>query len=213
MAASSFGKRVLKEFQRGGKKSIVLTLLLLVGLFFWAPMLWRVIFPKRDTSPSATGTAKITPKTEATTQTTASTQTNMLATMDWRSLYRRLDKSSLIQPLALDDIVRDPFDPEWVRAKRKPPEVKTEVGSSAESNPLGTLVLSAILYAGQNSAAIINDVVYRIGQEVPERGRIRWVIKDVRPDRVLLERAGKIDELRLKDSELSNPEPAEVDQP
>ena len=48
MAGQSFGKRLVKEFQRGGKKSIVLAVLLVIGLCIWGPMLWRKVFPKQQ---------------------------------------------------------------------------------------------------------------------------------------------------------------------
>jgi hypothetical protein len=101
--------------------------------------------------------------------------------------------------LPLDELVRDPFDHDWIREKKKPPASKVEAELAAESDPNRFLVLSATLAGGSGGAAIISDRVYRIGQEVPNEGPIRFVLKDIRPDKVLLERAGTIFELRLKE--------------
>jgi len=200
MVGQNFGKRLAKEFQRGGKKSIVLALLLLVGLGIWGPMLWRKVFPKRETAAKADTPAKANPKPESAGQQTAASPASTPSTIEWKSLNRRLEKSPLIQPLALDELVRDPFEQEWVREKTKPVLTKPVTPIPSESDPLRTLVLSAVLAGGGGSAAVINDVVYRVGQEVPENGAIRYLLKEIRQDRVFLERGGKLEELPLNDT-------------
>ena len=104
-----------------------------------------------------------------------------------------------MQPVALDELVRDPFDREWVREK-KPVAIEPPVETPPEHDPIRTLVVSAILASADGGAAVINDVVYRVGQKVPKEGPIRYVLKDIRSDRVFLERGGKLQELSLKDA-------------
>lgn len=209
MAGQNFGKILLKELQRGGKKSIVLALLLLVGLCIWAPMLWKKVFPKREAPTPAANTNMTSPMPETRGSQSSTSPTPLAATIEWKSLYHRLEKSSLIQPVALDELVRDPFDQEWYREKIKPLAVKPEPQIPMESDPLRNLVLSAILVGAEGSAAVVNDVVYRIGQKIPEEGSIRYILKDIRQDRVVLERSGKLEELRIKDAELATKEPSD----
>jgi hypothetical protein len=210
MAGQNLGKRLVKEFQRGGKKSLVLGVLLLGGLCIWTPMLWRKIFPKSGTVPNAAAAKKGAIPAPAADQQTAVAPTAAPVSVEWKSLYRRVEKSPHLQPLALDDLVRDPFEREWVREKTKPIVTKPETELKPAEDPLSGLILSAVLSGGDGGAAVINDIVYRIGQQVPEKGAIRYVLKEIRKDRVLLDRAGKLEELVLKDTVL---EPGETSEP
>src|SRR5207247_410004 len=103
------------------------------------------------------------------------------------------------QALSLDELVHDPFDHDWIREKKKPPPSKNEAESPTESDPNRLLALTATLAGGRGGAAVISDRVYRVGQEVPNEGPVRFLLKEIRPDRVVLERAGNLFELRLKD--------------
>ena len=212
MAGQSFGKRLVKEFQRGGKKSIVLSLLLVVGLCIWGPMLWRKVFPKQEAAATVATASKTSSQKDPAGQQNTAAPTSAPQVVEWKSLYRRLEEASLIQPVALDELVRDPFDREWVREKKKPVVSKPERGIPPEGDPLGKLVLSAILAGADGGAAVINDMVFRIGDEVPPDGSIRYVLKEIRQDRVLLERAGKLEVLTLKDTILPTKKSVDQDQ-
>jgi hypothetical protein len=192
----SVGNQLVSEFRRAGKKSLVLAALFAVGLCIWLPMLWKSVFRRNAaTKVKAASTAVAKTGSPAGTSPTTLGDTPQV---DWKRVYRRVEKSSLVQPLALDELVRDPFDREWIREKNRPPTSKSGAELDADSDPNGFLVLSGTL-AGDGGAAIISDYVYRVGQEVPKKGPIRFVLKDIRPDRVLLERAGTLFELRMKD--------------
>jgi len=211
MAAQNFGKRLAKEFQRGGKKSIVLALLLVVGLCIWGPMLWRKVFPKQEAVATAATPSKAAPKNEPAGQQNAAAPTSAPPSIEWKPLYRRLEESSLVQPVALDELVRDPFDREWIGEKKKAVATKPEPETRPESDLLRSLVLSAILAGPEGGAAVINDVVYRIGEEVPQKGSIRYILKDIRQDKVFLERAGILEVLPLKDADLTTKESVDQD--
>jgi hypothetical protein len=211
MAGQNLGKRLVKEFQRGGKKSIVLALLLVGGLCIWTPMLWRKIFRKGGSPPATAAAKRESPSPRPADQQTTVAAPATTAPVEWKSLYRRLEKSPLIQPLPLDELVRDPFENEWVREKTKPIVSNPEPESKPVEDPLRGLVLSAVLAGGDGGAAVINDIVYRIGQKVPEKSAIQYVLKDIRKDRVLLDRAGKVEELLLNDAVIERGEPVEQD--
>lgn len=205
--ASRLGKQLATEFRRAGKKSLVLAALFAVGLCIWMPMLWKSLVHSRGSTPRAT-------TTESAVRTNPTFSREIVATTeaappDWKRLHRRVEKSDIVQPLALDDLVRDPFDRGWIREKKNPPVTKSEAELATNNDPERFLVLSATL-AGNGGAAIISDRVYRIGQEVPNEGPIRFVLRDVRPDRVVLERAGSRFELHLKDSNASTKDKAEL---
>src|SRR5262245_15458410 len=103
-------KQLATEFKRAGKKSLVLAALFAVGLCIWLPMLWKSLFRHGDASSStATNSAprvRTAPST-ATAPAAASTTTSDAASLDWKRTYRRVERSNLVQPMAVDDLVRD----------------------------------------------------------------------------------------------------------
>ena len=209
MAGQSLGKRLVKEFRRGGKKSIVLALLLAVGLCIWGPMLWRKLFPKQDAVATVAPASKSAPPKDPAGQQSSAASTSDAPAIEWKSLYRRLEEASLIQQVSLDELVRDPFDREWYREKKKPVAAKPEIELPPEGDPLRNLELTAILAGAEGGAAVINDFVFRIGDQVPPDGPIRYVLKEIRQDRVLLERSGKLEEIPLKGTILPNKKPVD----
>jgi hypothetical protein len=204
------GMDLTKEFRRAGKKSLVLAALFAVGLCIWVPMLWKSVFPRRESSAKDTATrtpratvesAKPAGEPPAATDRTAA---------DWKRAYRRVEKSNLVQPLALDELVRDPFDRHWIEEKKKPAPSKPESDLAVEHDPNRFLVLSGTLAGDGGAAAIISDYVYRVGEEVPNQGAIRFVLKEIRRDRVVLERSGTLYELQMKDLEQIARDPRHV---
>ncbi len=198
MAAPTLAKRLVKELQRGGKKTVVLGLLLLGGLYFWLPMLWKAVAPKpadpaqsAATSAPAMATNDVDPDEDA-------APPSAVATVEWKSLIRRLENVPLLEPVALDELVRDPFDLGWIREKQAPPPtVTTEPAAPAVADPLTAMALSGVLVSSSGGAAIINSRVYRIGDEIPRDGPVRYVLKHILPDKVVLEREGNSFEMKV----------------
>lgn len=192
MAVDLLGQ-LAKEFKRAGKKSLVLAALFAVGLFIWLPMLWRSVFGKPQSeakSPGPVTVGRVEPRPEP----VAASPT---ALQDWKILYRRVERSDLVQPVVLDELVRDPFDRSWIHEKGQPVAAPTNADDSGD--PGRSLVLSATLAGSPGGAAVISDRVYRIGDEVPAGAPVRYLLKQIRADSVTLERAGVQFELRLKE--------------
>ena len=187
-------KRLGKELERGGKKTVVLGVLLVGGMYFWIPMLGKALFPNRraptpkarSVAAAATGNAPATVKPNGTTP-----------SVEWQILYQRLQSAQAIQPLALDELVRDPFDQSWIREKTAPPSVAKSESAPAVANPLDSMAVSAILVGTDGGSAIINDVVYRRDDYVPRQGPVRYVLKAIFSDRVVLELEGSTFELKV----------------
>ena len=212
--AVELARQLGKEFRRAGKKSILLAALFAVGLCIWLPMLWKSLFRKSD-STAKTATATTTNSTASAARVAGRVSTNETPSsdapqQDWKRVYRRVETSDLVQALRLDELVRDPFEKGWIQAKNKPLATKTEAEIAAESDPSRFLVLSATLASRTGGAAVIGDRVYRVGQEVPDQGPIRFVLKEIRRDKVILERSGSQFELRLKDMEQASKESIDI---
>ena len=195
MAAQNLGRRLIKELKRGGKKTIVLGVLLLGGACTWGPQLWRLIVSRNAESVPSQAGGQPAPPTAGNMPAAASSAATPAS--DWKSLQSRLENASLAQPETFNELVRDPFDRDWIRELDAQKRVPSEQAVATSADPLHDLVCSSTLVGPQFRAAIIGDKLYQIGQKVPRDGPIQYVLKDVLPDRVLLERDGKVTPLEI----------------
>jgi hypothetical protein len=155
----------------------------------------------RNSRSTAAGSAAkaSTPTTSKTATATSSHSSDATAstTEDWSSLRSRLDNSSLIQPVPLDELVRDPFSRDWIRATETPTKNTAAPVAPAPADPIYTLVCTSTIVGPDFRAAIIDNEIYEVGQIVPADGPVQYVLKDILKDGVLLERDGKVTPLKV----------------
>ena len=193
--AQKLSKRLVAEFKRGGKKTIVLGLLVLVGLYFWVPMLWK----RGDAKPVQKSPTAATTQTKPAAPPPAAEQPAKSGRApDWKALRSRVESAAVTHPTDLDDLVRDPFDREWIRQKT-PTAAAPKTDPTPNADPIKRLACSSILLGPDYRAAIIGEHTYRVGEMVPrdEPSQYQYLLKEVRDDRVLLERDGDIVELEI----------------
>ena len=196
MAAQTLGKRLLKELKRGGKKTIVLGLLVLGGFCLWLPQLLKAVTSTNADSTTIPIPQQSTPTVSSNTQ-GAPQSAPATPGSDWKTLRTRLEDASLAQPATFDELVPDPFDRHWIRQQMASKKAQSDHGPSPISDPINTLICSATLVGPNLRAAIIGDKVYQVGQLVPFKGPIQYSLKEVHPDGVLLEREGKVVTLKV----------------
>ena len=109
----------------------------------------------------------------------------------------RLENASLIQPVPLDELVRDPFSRDWIRAIELSTKATAAPAAPAPADPIYTFVCSSTIVGPDFRVAIIDSEIYEVGQMVPADGPIQYVLKDILKDRVLLERDGKVTPLKV----------------
>lgn len=201
MAAQNLGKRLIKELKREGKKSAILALLFVGGACLWLPQLWKNLANRHSSATADHSTAKANTPTASKSPTIATPSHSNDATAssgeDWTSLRSRLDNASLIQPVPLDELVRDPFSRDWIRAIELSTKTTAAPAAPAPADPIYTLVCSSTIVGPDFRVAIIDSEIYEVGQMVPADGPIQYVLKDILKDRVLLERDGKVTPLKV----------------
>jgi hypothetical protein len=194
--AQNLGAKLVGELKRGGKKTIVLALLIPVSAYFWVPLLKGS--SDDDPPPPTTGAdKKATASSDVPTSTKGSTSTSAKPD-DWKKLQTRLDELPLFKPAPIDNLVRDPFDRGWIDQKLARLRSQAAADTVAAEDPINRLELSGVVVGPSGGAAIIGEAVYRVGQRVPEEGPIQYTLKTVERARVVLERDGKTFELALK---------------
>lgn len=191
MAPSNFAKRLVAEFRRGGKKSIVLAVLLLIGSYFWISLILRAI--AADNGSGLTG--DLVHQTASGSQPQAASALPLDA--DWRVRKQWLDELPILQPRQWDDQLRDPFSWRWLESISEVRKSPKAVASSVRD--LGWLKVSSTVVGPRYRAAVINGKIYHPGDLIDDTDHI---LKDILPEEVVLERDGaQVRVSVVKDSE------------
>jgi hypothetical protein len=197
MPTYNLGRRLVAELRRGGKRSVVLGLLVLVGLYYWIPLFWRLIVPARlsvaavSTADQPGPAAAMPPVNgDRPKPATVSSAAKGRAHSDWVLLGNRLQQAHNLQPVELDDLVRDPFSQDWLRERQASLESGSDTALLQAADPIKTFVCSGTLVGPHVRAAVIGDHVYQVGDLIPSEGPVRYLVKDILRDKVLLEREG-----------------------
>ncbi len=204
MASATLLQRLQAELGREGKKTALLGLLLLVGLWFWLPPLYRRLFGtaqaktaaatekadwRQELKPAAPA-AKVANKDD-------SEQRNVA---EWQVRRERLENLTILQPADWNEHLRDPFDSEWIDrqlAKRKP----VEAVKPKPAVELSKVRVSSTVVGPGLKAAIINDQIYKLGDRFPREPTQplpTLTIVDIQPNCVVFEHEGKRYTVRLE---------------
>ncbi len=204
--------RLTRELKAGGAKTAVLGVLLLVGIYFWVPPVWRAL-----AGPAAATTAEIVPETPGTSPTAepvtpvpgppvavAWHEAERLRTED--ELFRSADAAELqANAFVFDggflpiDVAFGEEDPKAAVAEASETRADADAAEAlaarqaAEPAPL---TLKSTMIGPARRVAIINDRAYSEGMVVSASGR-NWTLLNVEPRRVLLDGEGGTLELRI----------------
>ena len=205
-------KQLLHDLKASWKKTAVLGMLLLVGLYFWLPMLMdafatdsrensvasRVVLPQP--SPSA---AALSASSES------AGEASETPTFDWQTASRAFGKDALLQPADGEEIRADAFrvDPRqfpppvvFAEAEAARPVVRkavreSEPAAAAQELPSG-LVLNSTIVSETRRAALINRRVYQEGSQLTYEGHT-YRLTAVEPRRVELRDGAGVFELKI----------------
>jgi len=204
----SLPERLIRDLKANGPKTAVLGVLVLIGLYFWIPPLWRTM-----TGPAATASAAATPATAAIDPQPAADATaapGAAESFTWHDaerlraeddLYRTVDPSEIAANAFVFDGGFLPIDVEFGEAD--PKAVLAEAARTAEAEAAGrsppaapSLTLKSTLVGSNARVAVINGRVYPEGATVAAAGRT-WTLMNVEPRRVLLDGEGGTLELKI----------------
>ncbi len=203
-------RKLRREIKASPRKTAVLALLSVVGLWFWIPLVARW-FGKTDSEaasavPVAANTAQ--PRSIGGSVTTPATAAMSPGTMvaatagshrPWHQLLAWIEQDARMKPTSDFGNGRDPFHPREEN-KTKGAVVPVEKPDITPSDA-GLALSSTIVGAGERTALIGRDV-YREGDTISTpRGEGEFRLVEIRPREVVLERSGKQYRLELPTSQ------------
>ncbi|HVX61683.1 MAG TPA: hypothetical protein VHC19_13805 [Pirellulales bacterium] len=205
--SNNFVKKLRREATANPKKAAVLGLLLLVAGYFWAPLIrqWttssETAAAVAPASPPAT-TAAPAASTAAGALTSAAdsapVESSAKPKFHWRDLAGAIDRDPRMRPAPSANAAsqREPFA--FPAAPAEPPMAEPEAVVETEVTPrqLG-LILSGTIVGDGRSTAVINGKVYGAGRELKAAGGVVFVVRQIEPWGIVLERGGRQFELAL----------------
>lgn len=196
MASNKLLQRIQREAKANPGRAIVLSLLMLVAIYFWAPLAKGLLTKQSTPNSPVAGVAA----PDDATATEAKAETSAL---NWRELDRAMKEDSRMRSAPALELVRNPFADEEVVV-----EQEAEVAQVAETPPapeeLG-LVLTSTVVGPRYRAALISGRVYREGAEIATEESVSYVLAEVGPQQVLLTHGGKTFELTLSKTSAASP--------
>ncbi len=199
-----FVKQLRREATANPKKAVVLGLLGVVALWFWAPLVWGWIGPDEADGETAKAVTPTEPATIVASPMAVSPHTNSKEAEgrqhNWRQLdhWMNNDPQTLAATLVSD--ARDPFrasQTEVVNAKSTEEVEKLPLEVTPES--LG-MSLSSTIIGPRRRMARIDGKTYQQGKPVTlvkDEQRIEFNLLEVHPRHVVLEREGVRFELKI----------------
>ena len=189
--------RLKRELAASPKKAATLGLLLLVGLYYWAPLAYRWIAPTKPSLKTNAVAGQTTPA--ASPNTAAAAKSDQATTFSWQQLAKAISTDARMSSVAAIAIDRDPFAiaPRVVAAESAPATVKEQPVIGPEDV---NLVLSSTIVGSRRSIAIINGKTFRPGDTIKastEDEEVAFHILEIYGRHVVLEREGHKFELKI----------------
>jgi hypothetical protein len=222
-----FCKQLVHDLKQSWQKTAVLGVLLLVGMYFWVPPLYRTVFAKSATptpavSSTPTDTATSPPSTSAPSSPGLTTATGTSSSRDsvggkssinWENIAAALQSDPLLQSADADLSKQNPFgidheqfplvgsftpDPE-------PTDKSTETVAEADADRLpDSLVLRSTIVGARRKAAFINRKLYLEGSIIDVDGRA-FLLAAVHSRHVVLTQGKHMYELGLPETANEKP--------
>ena len=207
--SATLGKRLQRELKGSPKKAAALGLLCLVAIYFWLPLLLGNK-DKTDAAKAPTLKPAVAVSTTPATVTEVDKTKENFAAPSWRQLKDWIERDPRRSSAKVASGKRDPFvtpappPKETAIAKETKPEPEVEVTPQTAK-----LVLTSTLVGGNRRVAVINGKQYKVGQTIRAQANktdVQFTVKDILPRIVVLERQGKIYEMKLHTVELATAE-------
>jgi hypothetical protein len=198
------GKKLRREATANPKKAMILAIVALVAIYFWAPLIIGWIKPKTDSTMAAPAvTAATSPD-----QNTENTGKESVATgkIPWPKLddMMRNDPKTMSAPRLTT--TRDPFNSPISEAKEKLLSKQKEADAPILSPDMAGLKLSSTIIGNGRHMAQVNGKTYTAGQIIDVRKGMdknsvgaTFRLVEVYPRRVVLESGGQLFELAIPD--------------
>lgn len=195
----TFIERLKREIAASPKKAAILAIVCVVAICFWAPLVLKwagkkpaaddpVLISEDETAP-ATPVAAASP-TEVNQATTAAQPAN------WQQVLKWIRSDPKMKPhVAVSR--RDPFAPAAGRQIAKVEEPTPPPAPDITPQQAGIVVSSTVVGA-KSRTALINGRTYRESQQIGgTKSQDRFLLVEIRPKGVILERNGQRYEVKI----------------
>ena len=206
MSGSKLARQLRRELTGNRKKAVILGLLGLVAIYFWAPLIWGWVVKEEPTDqPVSLGPAADTASpawAALAKQPTIVAEKKTTTTHSWDQLVKWIKQDPETSPAGGLGKLRDPFRVPEKKVAKTETDDEDQAEAAAEPQPeqveatpeeLG-LVLSSTVIGSRRRAALINGRTYALGQTIEidkDEQRIAFTLLDVHTWKVVLERLGK----------------------
>ncbi|MBX3414869.1 MAG: hypothetical protein KF708_19450 [Pirellulales bacterium] len=187
--------QIRREVKASPQKAAMLGLALCVGLYFWTPMVWKLV--RRSKPPavqSADGT--IDPQvlmSRLGTSLDALSKPTPTPERPWRMLAEEIDSNPLMARGGSLPEIRDPFNGTLaIVSPGRSLVAETEETRQAEIDPNAAgLKLSSTLIGPRRRLALINGDVYTVGSEIDLGNGVVFYVAEVSNNQVVLVRGDR----------------------
>lgn len=199
MSVKRLQKQLIRDLKSSPKKAAILGLLVLVALYFWAPLLLGR--RKTDEPPPATANTEgtIPQPTNAATSPAAAAETPVI---NWQEMATMIAADGRMSPAAranwsaaslgaVQEKTNEDEEPEEQEPADEPPPAITPAGLGLE--------LTGTIVGGSRRVAIVNGHPYREGRTIELPGGVAFVVVEVAHKRAVLEREGERFELEVEE--------------
>lgn len=206
MNLSNLGKRLKREAAANPKKAAILGIVVLVALYFWAPLTWKWLRKafSSDTTDVATDSAPIgaiagTPPaassaTEATVKPAAAIASPGVNQPSWEQIAAWMEKDPRTKVGPLLQNVRNPFaaSPDEMKDEQAEEAVVAKARAAAITPDAAGLTLTGTVIGPNRRVVFINGKSYKEGETVVVDkpafgGPIAFTVIDVQPYKVVLQ--------------------------
>lgn len=190
--------RLKHELGASPKKAAALGLLLLVAMYYWAPLAYRFVAPAKVINEKAQALAAQS-NTAPADDAAAGLKNGPAETNSWQQLAKAMSADAQMTSVAAISLDRDPFavPARAAVAENAPVAAKEQPVVGPEDV---NLVLSSTIVGSRRSIAIINGKTFRPGDTIKastEDEEVAFRILEIHHRDVVLERDGRKFELKI----------------
>lgn len=197
--SSKLVRKLKREFVANPKKGAILGLVLVVAVWFWAPLFKQWFSgPEVAAAPepaAATTTAPVSGTDNIKTATPAKA-----ARLSWQEVSARFESDPLMRP-AEPGQSRDPFHFVVVEKQAEKVELPPPAERPVVSPEQAGLVLTSTMVGAKRKAARLLNKWYYVGDRVSagesDGSPLEYIITEIHPRRIVLSRDGHMFELEL----------------
>jgi hypothetical protein len=163
-------RQIRRDIAASPRKAAVLGLMVLVALYFWAPMIWGWIRPANTGSSAVASSSDLILEDEPIDPAKSAKKEGRA--FAWEKVRRKVAADPRMTPAVYDVSWADPFRPPQKDAGSQTgvtPETAAAAAPAIDPAALG-LKLTSVAISAQRRAAVISGEKYREGDLVPSNG-------------------------------------------